>query len=266
MLRPRIIPCLLVHKGGLVKTRHFKEPKYVGDPLNAVRIFNEKKVDEIMVVDIDASAKGEEPNFRLIRSLASECRMPLCIGGGVRSVEQIDKIISLGVEKVSISSEAFQNPSIIHEAASRVGSQSVVIVMDVKKVGFRKRYEVFVFNGRKSTRIHPKDFAKEAESLGAGEIVINSIDRDGIMEGYDLELVRQLREVTSLPLTILCGAGSLNHMAELIGEHGAIGAAAGSLFVFKGSYRAVLINYPSPDDKDAFLDDAMKKFDEEKLG
>ena len=257
MLRPRIVPCLLVRNGGLVKTIRFDKPKYVGDPLNAVRIFNEKQVDEIIVVDIDAAVKERELNFELIRSLASECRMPLCIGGGISTVDQIENIISQGVEKVAISSAAVANPQLIREAAARVGSQSVVVVMDVKKVGLLKRYELFVHNGKKPTGLHPVEFAKEVETLGAGEIVINSIDCDGVMKGYDLELVKRLRECISLPVTVLGGAGSLDHISELVRDQGIIGAAAGSLFVFKGVYRAVLINYPKPEEKDTLLNEAM---------
>ena len=265
MLRPRIIPSLLVHNGGLVKTIGFDKPKYVGDPLNAVRIFNEKQVDEIMVMDIDASVQNREPNYELIRSLASECRMPLCIGGGIKTVEQIENIISLGVEKVAISSAAVADPEIISAASSRVGSQSVVVVMDVKKVGLLSRYELFIHNGKKATGLKPAAFAKEAEKLGAGEIMVNSIDRDGAMNGYDLELVKCVRESISLPMTVLGGAGSLDHLRELFKCHGIIGAAAGSFFVFKGVYRAVLINYPKPQEKDAFINEVLKEAEELQL-
>ncbi len=257
MLRPRIIPCLLVQDEGLVKTVRFDNPKYVGDPLNAVRIFNEKEVDEIMVLDINATVNNTEPNYELIRALASECRMPLCIGGGVKTIEQIENLISLGVEKVAISSAALENPAIIREAANRVGSQSVVVVLDVKKTGILRKYELFTHNGKKSTSLRPVEFAKEAESFGAGEIVINSIDCDGVMKGYDRELVKSLRSSLSIPITVLGGAGSLDHIIELINDHMIVGAAAGSLFVFKGVYRAVLINYPKPQEKDDLIRAAM---------
>jgi cyclase len=258
MLRPRIIPCLLIHNGGLVKTVEFGDPKYVGDPLNAVRIFNEKEVDEILVVDIDATANNAEPNYALIKSLAAECRMPLCYGGGVKTVEQIEKIISLGVEKVSISSAAIASPEIIVEAARRVGRQSVVVVMDVKKSRFRGSYELFTHNGSKKAGIHPVKFAQNMEELGAGEIVVNAIDRDGVMEGYEMDLVKQVREVISLPMTVLGGAGSLADINDLIQSFGVIGAAAGSLFVFKGVYRAVLISYPSGEEKDQLIVNSQK--------
>lgn len=253
MLRPRIIPCLLVKNGGLVKTVGFDNPKYVGDPINAVRIFNEKEVDELLVVDIDATAQNREPNYTMIGNLAAECRMPLCYGGGVRTVEQVLKIISLGVEKVAISAAATQTPKLISEVAEQVGSQSIVVVMDVKKSGLLRRYEVFTHNGSKGTGLDPMAFAKKAEALGAGEVVVNSIDHDGEMKGYDMELIERVRDEITLPLTVLGGAGSLNDIEELIRTFGIIGAAAGSLFVFKGKYRAVLINYPNQDEKDGLL-------------
>lgn len=253
MLRPRIIPCLLVKNGGLVKTVGFEEPKYVGDPLNAVRIFNEKEVDELIVVDIDATAQNREPDYKKIAHLAAECRMPLCYGGGVKTPEQVQKIISLGVEKVALSAAAVNTPSLVAKAAEWVGSQSVVVVMDVKKVGLLRRYEVFTHNGTRSTGLDPVAWAKQVEQLGAGEVVLNSIDQDGGMKGYDLDLVERVRQATTLPMTVLGGAGSLSDLEGLIRRFGTIGAAAGSLFVFKGKYRAVLINYPSRLEKDALL-------------
>ncbi len=253
MLRPRIIPCLLVKNGGLVKTVQFSNPKYVGDPINAVRIFNEKEVDELIVIDIDATVQNREPNYTLITNLAAECRMPLCYGGGVKTAEQVQKIISLGVEKVAVSAAAAQTPELITEAAVRVGSQSVVVVMDVKKSGLFRRYEVFTHNGTKGTGLDPVAFARRVEELGAGEVVVNAIDRDGEMRGYELDLIAQVREAISLPLTVLGGVGSLKEIEDLIRTFGIIGAAAGSLFVFKGKYRAVLINYPNQDDKEALF-------------
>ena len=253
MLRPRIIPCLLVRNGGLVKTVRFGSPKYVGDPLNTVRIFNEKGVDELVVFDVDATVGNREPDYRLIEHLAVECRMPLCYGGGVRTVEQIQRIVGLGVEKIAVSAAAVANPAIVREAAVRVGSQSVVVVMDVKKRGWLQKSEVVTHNGTRAAGLAPVEFAVKCEGLGAGEIVINSVDRDGTMGGYDLELVRRVREATSLPITAVGGAGSHEDIASLIGEFGIIGAGAGSLFVFKGKYRAVLVNYPSRDEKEGIL-------------
>ena len=250
-LRARIVPCLLVKNGGLVKTRAFGDPKYVGDPINAVRIFNEKEVDELVVADIDATVIGREPDYKLLGRLAAECRMPLCYAGGVNSADQAQRIIGLGVEKVAMSSAAIQRPGLIGEAAARLGSQSIVIVMDVRKSRFVGRYELFTHNGTRATGLDPATFAARAETEGAGEILVNSIDRDGEMKGYDLVLAERVREVVTLPLTILGGAGSLDDIGALIRRFGIIGAAAGSLFVFKGKYRAVLINYPSRAEKDA---------------
>jgi cyclase len=250
MLRARVIPCLLVRNGGLVKTTRFGDPKYVGDPLNAVRIFNEKHVDELIVVDIDATVAGREPDYGLIANLAAECRMPLCYGGGVKTVDQIERIVALGVEKVSLGSAAAFEPKLIEKAAQRVGSQSIVAVMDVKKSGFLGRHEVFTHNGMKKVGRNPVEMARQLEDLGAGEILLNSIDRDGTMNGYDLALIDSVRNAVRLPMTVLGGAGSLDDMRALVDRYGAIGAAAGSLFVFKGKYRAVLIQYPQPAEKD----------------
>ena len=252
MLRPRIIPCLLVKDKGLVKTVNFKNPKYVGDPINAVRIFNEKQVDELTVLDIDATAEKREPDYRMIENLAAECRMPLCYGGGVKTPEQAQRIFSLGVEKVAISSAAIQNRKLITQIAERVGSQSVVVIIDVKKK-LLGGYEVYINNGKKATGKDPFEFARELEALGAGEVVINSIDQDGMMKGYDMILAEKLRLVTSLPLTLLGGAGTLQDIGKLIDRFGIIGASAGSLFVFKGVYKAVLINYPNPSEKDELI-------------
>ena len=260
MLRPRIIPCLLVHRGGLVKTVRFKDPKYVGDPINAVKIFNEKEADELMVVDIDASVTGAEPDFKLIEHLAIECRMPLCYGGGIKSVEQASRIISLGVEKVAIGSAAVEAPTLVGDIAREVGSQSVVVVLDVKRRMFGRGYEVYTHNGMRSARRGVIEAAQEAERLGAGEVVVNVIDNDGTMKGYDLELARQMRDALSIPLTVLGGAGSLAHISELVSACGVVGAAAGSLFVFKGPYRAVLINYPTPAARDELVRNALPQW------
>lgn len=249
MLRPRIIPSLLIQDKGLVKTVNFKNPKYVGDPINAVKIFNEKAVDELAVFDIDATAKGLEPDYTLIERLANQSRMPLCYGGGVKTVEQAQKIFSLGIEKIALSSAVLENPRLISEIANRVGSQSVIVVLDVKKKLFGG-YEVYTHNGKKATGINPVKFAEEAQRLGAGEIIINAIDQDGVMKGYDMNLIDRIREKISLPLTVLGGAGSLADIKKVIEKHGIIGVAAGSLFVFKGVYKAVLINYPDKNEKE----------------
>jgi len=244
MLRSRIIPCLLVHNRGLVKTVNFSKPKYVGDPINAVKIFNEKEVDELIVLDIDATVQGREPDFEMIRNLATECRMPLCYGGGVRTVAQAKKIINLGAEKVALSASVLENPLLASEISEAVGKQSVIVVLDVKKKGLFGNYEIYTHNGKVSTGKNPRDFAIEIEKLGVGEIVINSIDNDGVMEGYDMKIIQSIREAVSVPITALGGAGNLSDIKNLINKFGIMGAAAGSLFVFKGVYKAVLINYP----------------------
>lgn len=252
MLRPRIIPSLLIQDNGLVKTVNFKNGKYVGDPINAVKIFNEKEVDELAVFDIDATVLNKEPDYVLIEKLATQSRMPLCYGGGVKTVEQAQRIFGLGIEKIALSSAVLQKPELIAEIAGRVGNQSVIVVLDVKKK-LLGGYEVYTHNGKKSTGINPFKFVEEAEKLGAGEIIINSIDQDGLMKGYDMNLIDKIRDKISLPMTVLGGAGSLDDIGKVINKHGVIGVAAGSLFVFKGVYKAVLINYPKRSEKDELI-------------
>lgn len=252
MLAPRIIPCLLVHNKGLVKTIKFKDAKYVGDPINAVKIFNEKESDELMVLDIDATVEGREPDYKMIENLATECRMPLCYGGGIKTVEQATKIFNLGVEKIALSSVAIENPKLVTEIAKEVGNQSVVVVIDVKKKMFGG-YDVYTHNGTKKTKVDLEKFIIELQSFGVGEIVINSIDNDGVMKGYDLSLIEKIKPLVDVPLTILGGAGSLDDIRKLIVKFGIIGCSAGSLFVFKGKYKAVLINYPKNEEKENLI-------------
>ncbi len=252
MLAPRIIPCLLIHNKGLVKTVKFKDGKYVGDPINAVKIFNEKESDELMVLDIDATVENREPNYKMIENLASECRMPLCYGGGIKTVEQATKIFNLGVEKIALSSVAIENPKLVTEIAKEVGNQSVVVVIDVKKKMFGG-YDVYTHNGTKKTKVDLEKFIIELQSFGVGEIVINSIDNDGVMKGYDLSLIEKIKPLVDVPLTILGGAGSLDDIRKLIVKFGIIGCSAGSLFVFKGKYKAVLINYPKNEEKENLI-------------
>ena len=201
MLRPRIIPILLLHGKGLVKTVRFKDPKYVGDPLNAVKIFNEKEVDELAVFDIDATVLGLEPDYGLIEKIANQSRMPICYGGGVKTVEQAQKIFGLGIEKIALSSSVINNPHLISKISDRVGAQSVIVVLDVKKKIFGG-YEIYTHNGKKNTGINPINFAAKAQKLGAGEIIINSIDNDGMMNGYDYKLIDNIRDQITLPLTV----------------------------------------------------------------
>jgi len=252
MLRLRITPCLLLRDKGLVKTKNFKPFKYIGDPINAIRIFNEKKSDELIVLDIDATSENLSPDFSMIKKLAAECRMPLCYGGGIKNVDHAKQIISLGVEKVALSSSFIDNPDIVTDISSVVGSQSVVVILDVKKSFFGK-YEVYTHNGQVNTKKTPMELAKLAVKLGAGEIVVNSIDLDGSMKGYDLTLAKELRNAVNTPISIMGGAGSLNDMKKLFDVCGVVGAIAGSLFVFKGALQAVLINYPSSVEKDNLL-------------
>lgn len=254
MLRSRIIPCLLVHNRGLVKTVKFsvEDGKYVGDPINAVKIFNEKYVDEIMVIDIDATVQGREPDYEMIKNVATECRMPLCYGGGVTTVEQVRKIIKLGAEKVAISAAALENPNLLLQMSEAVGAQSVVLVLDIaKKKGLfsGRYYEIFTQNGKKNTGNKLYEFLHKIKEIPYGELVINNIDLDGVMSGYDLEMCDKVRELTDVPLTFLGGAGSYADLKSLVDRFGVIGAAAGSIFVFKGKYKAVLIQYPMPKEK-----------------
>lgn len=249
MLRSRLIPSLLIHNGGLVKTVNFKSPKYVGDPINALKIFNEKLADELIILDIDASINKVEPNYSLIKDFATECRMPLCYGGGVKTLEQAQKIISLGVEKVSVSSLLFENPSEIIQIVHSIGSQSLVVVLDVKKNKIFGGYDIYTHNGNKKHKVSLINTLEKLMEYRVGEVVINSIDNDGVMGGFDLDLAKLVKNSISTPLTILGGAGSIEDISRLINSIGLVGASCGSLFVFKGKYRAVLINYPSEEIK-----------------
>jgi cyclase len=261
MLRARIIPCLLVHKKGLVKTVEFKDPTYVGDPINAVKIFNEKQVDELMVLDIDASVEGRGPDFELIRNVAVECRMPFCYGGGITTVQQAKKIISLGAEKVALSSAAVGNPDLLVQMGQVIGVQSVVVVLDIKTNVLTGDYEIFIHNGKKATGIKLKDFVQALDEIGVGEIVINSIERDGKMTGYDFAMIDMVREFTEAPVTILGGAGSMHDIQAAITRYEIIGVAAGTIFVFKGKYRAVLISYPNSSEKRVLIAKMLNETD-----
>lgn len=258
MLNPRIIVCLLLKNNALYKTVKFKNPKYIGDPLNAVRIFNEKQIDELLILDIDATKENRLPNFDLIKKISSECQMPLCYGGGIKKIDEISKLISLGVEKVALSSALLKDPNLIKKSTEIFGSQSIIGVLDIKKKKLFNKYEIFLENGTKSTGKNPLNLIQEIVKMGVGEIVINSIDRDGTLEGYDFELIRKIKEIISIPLTVLGGASSHNDFVKLFSEFPIIGGAAGSLFVLKGKYKAVLIQYPNIDEKEAILYSARK--------
>ena len=243
----RIIPSLLLHKNGLYKTERFKNPTYIGDPINAIKIFNEKEVDELMFFDIDATVNRQSPNYKIIENIAGECFMPLCYGGGVKTIDQMRKIYSLGVEKISISSAAILNPNLIKEAAEIFGSQSVVATIDVKKdIWGRKR--VFINNGKINTKINPIEFSQKLRILGVGEIVINSIDNDGVMKGYDLELLQVIKSNLNIPIISLGGAGKLEDIKQAFEISRVDAAACGSLFVYQGALKGVLINYPKYDE------------------
>jgi len=247
VLETRVIPCLLLRGAGLVKTVKFKDPKYLGDPINVVKIFNDKEVDELVILDIDATPEGRRPSFDLIAKVASQCFMPLCYGGGVRSVEDMRTLFGIGIEKVAVNSFAVQNPVFIREAADRFGSQSVIVSIDVKRSLFG-RYEVVTHGGRKQTGLDPVALASTLEAQGVGEIFLNSVDQDGTMEGYDLDLVRRVTGAVRIPVIACGGAGKVEDLVAVVGRGGASAAAAGSLFVFQMPHRAVLISYLSPNE------------------
>lgn len=251
MLKQRIIPCLLLSNGGLVKTLRFRDPHYVGDPINAIRIFNEKEVDELMVLDISASKARREPDFALIEQFAGECFMPLCYGGGIKTLAHAKRLFALGVEKICIQSAAIENPALVSEIADHFGSQSVVISADVKQgwFGGKKLYSSLF---RKTLDISLEDYIASCVKAGAGEILLNSVDRDGTMQGMDLELIKSLSSKLAVPLIAVGGAGSLGDMKAAI-EAGASAVAAGAFFVFHGPHRAVLITYPNYNDLEELL-------------
>ena len=243
MLIPRVIPCLLLKGTGLVKTVRFKDPVYLGDPRNTIKIFNEKEVDELVILDITATQEGKEPNYELLSELTSECFMPLGYGGGIRNLNQIEKLFKLGVEKAAINTAAVEKPDFISEAAKVLGSQSIVVSIDVKRSMLGK-YEVYIRNGKQKTGFDPITFAKKMEDTGAGEIILNFVDRDGTMQGYDLEMIRRVTTAVSIPVVACGGAGSIEHFRDAIKKSGASAVAAGSIFVFHGPHRAVLISFP----------------------
>jgi cyclase len=244
MLKARVIPCLLLKGQGLVKTIKFKHPKYVGDPINAVKIFNDKEVDELIFLDIEATVNERRPPIKLISEIASECFMPLSYGGGLRNLDDIKTIFNLGVEKVIINSYAIENPNFVREASRHYGSQSIVVAVDVKRDFFGK-YEIYSIGGKKKTKLNLVDHIKEMEKLGAGEIFLNSIDQDGTMEGYDIEMIKKVTGSVSIPVIACGGAGKIQDFIDAVEKGGASAVAAGSMFVFHGKHRAVLITYPS---------------------
>jgi cyclase len=240
----RIIPCLLLRNNGLVKTVKFKDSTYIGDPINTVKIFNEKEVDELFFLDIDATKLQKEPSYDLIQNIASECFMPFAFGGGIHSLQQIERIIKSGAEKVIINTYAFLKKDFLAEAVRQFGSSTIAVSIDVKKE-FLKGNVVYVKDGTQSTGLNPVEYAKRIEDEGAGEILINSIDRDGVMGGYDIELIKSVSNSIKIPVIACGGAGTLDDFRLAVREGGASAVAAGSFFVFHGKRRAVLITYPS---------------------
>ena len=247
MIRPRVIPILLLRGEGLVKGVQFKDYKYVGDPMNAVKIFSTKEVDELLFLDIAATSENRCISIELVRKIADEAYMPFGVGGGIHTIKEIKDLLSAGAEKISLNTTAIENPALISDAASFSGSQSIVVSIDVKK-NWKGDYIVYSHSGNKSTDLHPADWAKEVENLGAGEILINSIDRDGTMKGYDLKLIADVTSAVNIPVIACGGAGSVKDIVDAVQLAGASAAAAGSFFVFHGPKRAVLINVPSEND------------------
>jgi cyclase len=252
MIKPRVIPALLLKGQGLVKTVKFNEPKYLGDPINIVRIFNDKEVDELVLLDITATPENRGPQFDLLKNIAGEAFIPLAYGGGIRSMDDVRKLLSIGIEKLIMNTSAVETPSLVREVADHAGSQAAVVSMDVKK-GLLGKYEVFTHCGQKKTGLDPVKHAIEMEKMGAGEIIINSIDRDGTMQGYDLDLVRKVADSVRVPVVACGGAGNLSHVSEVIKQGHASAAAAGSIFVFQGPLRGVLISYPTPKELREFI-------------
>ncbi|MFZ5585157.1 MAG: AglZ/HisF2 family acetamidino modification protein [Thermodesulfobacteriota bacterium] len=247
MLQNRVMPCLLLRNRGLVKTVKFKDPAYVGDPINTIRIFNEKEVDELILLDITATPENKPPNFELVADIAGECFMPLAYGGGVRSVEDVKRLTGLGAEKVAINSAAYADPDLISRAAAAVGSQSVIAAIDVKKTLFGK-YKAMHGGGRVEAGTTAVEQALKVQALGAGEILLTSIDRDGTFAGYDLELIRAVTAAVSIPVIACGGAGKIDDFGRAVKEGGASAVAAGSLVVYQGPHRAVLVSFPKPED------------------
>ena len=242
MLQHRVIPVLLLSKNGLVKTTRFKDPKYVGDPINTVRIFNEKEVDELMLLDISASKENQEPNFEMIEQIAGECFMPLAYGGGVRTVEQAKRIFALGVEKICIQTAALGNPRIVTELTQRFGSQSVIVSVDIKRNWLGKPQ---IYSSTKACSLD-SDWIKHTKGLvdaGAGEVLLNAVEMDGTLQGPDLALIELMSKAIDVPLIAVGGVGSMKHIRAAV-DAGASAVAAGAFFVYHGPHRAVLISYP----------------------
>ena len=250
MFRPRIIPVLLLKNRGLYKSISFKNHRYIGDPINAVKIFNDLKADELVFLDILASKEARTISLEFIKNVGEEANMPFAVGGGITTLEQIKAIIAAGAEKVVINTNAALDPDFIRSASETFGSSTIVVCIDVKKKLFDKE-QTWIFGGKKATGIEPQEFAQQVEDKGAGEIIIQSIDRDGTMTGYDIPLVRKISEVVKIPVVALGGAGNIRHLRQVYKEGYANGLAAGSLFVYHGAKNGILINYPDKSEIEA---------------
>ena len=242
-IRPRVIPILLLKGMGLVKTTQFKNPKYVGDPVNAIKIFNDKMVDELVFLDIEATKQGKEPNFSIIEDFASECFMPICYGGGVHSMKAVQKLFFIGIEKVSFNTALVRQPEVIKEASREFGAQSIVASIDIGQ-DWLKRKKPYLLGASKKVNKTPVEYAKYVEDLGVGEILLTAIYREGMRDGYDLELMNEIAEAVSIPVIANGGAGTSEHLMDTLQKTQVSAVAAGTLFVFKGPHKAVLINYP----------------------
>lgn len=252
MIKTRVIPCLSLKDAGFYKTTRFRKPIYLGDPINILKIFNEKEADEIVILDITATLEGKEPNFNLLSEMASECFMPLGYGGGITNLDQMSKLFGMGFEKICLNTAAIENARLVERAATKFGSQSIVVCLDVKKTAI-KGYQMFTRSGEQATGVGPVDAAVEMERLGAGELIVNSIDRDGMMQGYDTKLLKQVSDAVNIPIVALGGAGNMDHFVAVAKVGGISAVGAGSMFVFQGPHRAVLINMPSGDELDKAL-------------
>jgi len=252
MFRPRIIPCLLMKENGLVKTTQFDNPRYIGDPINAVRIFNEKEADELLFLDITLSKpaarftkkKEKKIQYDLLKKISRECFMPFSYGGGITTIEEMELLFSIGIEKVAINTSAIEHPELIADASRQFGSQSIIVAIDVK-IGKKGNYEVFIQGGTRPVKADLATYIRTIEDAGAGEILITSIDRDGMMQGYDISLIRMVSDAVKIPVIACGGAGSINDMAEAYHKGHASALAAGSFFVYHGRKQAVLITYPT---------------------
>jgi len=247
MFRPRVIPVLLLKNKGLIKSTQFKEHRYIGDPINAVKIFNDLKADELVFLDILASKEGRCISLDFVKNVGEEANMPFAAGGGITNIKQIQDIIAAGAEKVVINTQASIKPNFIREAADTFGSSTIVVCMDVKKK-FLGKIQTWVSAGEKATGYNPVDFAKLMEEKGAGEIIVQSIERDGMMQGYDIDLIKSISESVSIPVVALGGAGKLEDMKMAYTQAYANGLAAGSMFVYHGARKGILINYPSQEE------------------